>query len=71
MAQLFSLGDVARMLSLPQHRISYAITNQLVAEPTLRIGGKRIFNESDLSHLASYFGVAVVAVERSDQKGCE
>jgi hypothetical protein len=57
MAQFYSSGEVARILSVPIHRIDYAITNQMIGGSAMRIGGKRIFAESDLSRLAAYFGV--------------
>jgi hypothetical protein len=68
MTHFYSMGDVARLLSIPQHRISYAISNQKVAEPSSqRVAGKRVFSDSDLARIAKYFGVN--AVTDNNQKG--
>jgi hypothetical protein len=71
MTQLYSLGDVARLLSIPQHRISYAISNQMVAESAMRVAGKRVFTDKDLVRIASYFGVQVTESKNEVQKGEE
>jgi hypothetical protein len=69
MAHFYSSGEVARILSVPLHRIDYAITNQMVEDSTMRIGGKRIFTELDLSRLAAYFGVTLAEKSQSDVRG--
>ena len=69
MAQFYSSGEVARILSVPLHRIDDAITHQMVEDSTMRIGGKRIFTESDLSRLAAYFGVSRADTAKSDVRG--
>lgn len=69
MATYYSSGDVARTLAIPQHKITYAISNQIIADSTLRIGGKRIFTEADLSRLAAYFGVTLAETSKSDVRG--
>ncbi len=57
MKQLFSTGEVARILGIPQHRIVYAITANKVTEAKFHFLGKRCFDPNDLHRLAKHFGV--------------
>jgi hypothetical protein len=57
MKQHFLLGEAARLLKRKPYQIQYALTTGLVEEPTLRIGGKRVFQREDLHRLATHFGV--------------
>ena len=57
MKQHFLLGEAAKILGLKAYQLSYAISIGLIAEPELWIGGKRIFQRSDLQRLAKHFGV--------------
>ena len=52
-----SLGEVAKLLRVKPYRIGYALSSGLVAEPTIRIANKRIFQTADVHRLAHYFGV--------------
>jgi DNA-binding transcriptional MerR regulator len=50
--ELYLLGEVARRLMCPPHRIVYLLTSGKVPEPALRIGGRRVFTEEDIKRLA-------------------
>lgn len=50
-AELFSLGDIARMLAVKPHRILYALSVGAVAEPALRVAGKRLWNAAEVSEV--------------------
>jgi hypothetical protein len=50
--ELFSLGDVARMLAVKPHRILYLISVGSVAEPALRVAGKRLWNHAEIAALS-------------------
>ena len=59
------LGDVAQLLGVKRYRISYALVNGLVPEPTTRISNKRIFEQKDIERLAEHFGVELKTKERT------
>ena len=54
---LMTLGEVAKVLGVKPHRITYALSNGLVEEPALRIANRRVFQADDLDRLAQLFGV--------------
>lgn len=56
MQQIFSTGQVARMLGIRPHQIEYALSSRQLLEPALRFAGKRVFTEKDVQRAASYFG---------------
>lgn len=56
--QHYLLAEVARLLGVRPHQIAYALTNGLVEEPRLRIGGRRVFLPEDVRTLARHFGVS-------------
>ena len=68
MTQLYSSGDVADRLSIPQYKLLYAIENDMVADATLRVGGKRIFTDDDLQRLAEHFQVVIRCDENDKEK---
>jgi DNA-binding transcriptional MerR regulator len=47
----YSLGDVARILGVPQHRIVYLLQSGQARE-SMRLGGRRAFTFDDLFHIA-------------------
>ena len=57
MKKLYSTGEVARILGIPQHRIVYAITANKVTETKFHFLGKRCFDPNDVRRLAKHFGV--------------
>ena len=63
------LADAARRLGVKPYQITYAITNNLVAD-VARVGNRRIFRSDDLDRLADHFGVKIKddSIEREDSK---
>ena len=57
MDQLFSAGQVARLLGLPAHRISYAHASLALAEPARRILNKRMYSAAEVRAVAAHFNV--------------
>jgi hypothetical protein len=57
MIQIFSTGDVARLLQIPAHRIAYAISTGALPEPEQRIANQRCFNCDEIQNVAKHFGV--------------
>lgn len=53
--QHYSLKEVAKIVGVKAHRISYAVSNGYLAEPAERITNRRIFTESDLQAAKKYF----------------
>ncbi len=47
---LYSLGEAARELGEPMHRIDYLVRVGAVV-PTFRVGGRRLFTDDDLARL--------------------
>jgi DNA-binding transcriptional MerR regulator len=57
MRQLYSTGDVARLLGIRQHRIDFAISSGHVPDAKHRFLGKRCFDLHDIQRIAKHFGV--------------
>ena len=57
------LGDVAKLLGVKRHQITYALANGFVNEPEMRIARHRVFQPEDVARLAEHFGVDAQAVE--------
>ena len=53
--QYYLLNEIATIVGVKAHRISYAIGNGYLPEPTERINNKRLFSPEDLRVAASYF----------------
>ncbi|HJN11584.1 MAG TPA: hypothetical protein QF564_23075 [Pirellulaceae bacterium] len=53
--ELFSTGQVARLLGIPIHRVIYAHTSGKVQEPSLWFMGKRAYSDDDVNRVAAYF----------------
>lgn len=51
--ELFSLGDVARLLVVKPHRILYLLSVGAVAEPALRVAGKRLWAHEEIAALSA------------------
>jgi DNA-binding transcriptional MerR regulator len=64
MPELFLLSDVARLLDCKPHQIVYLLTSRQVAEPALRIGGRRVFTQEDMERLE------VVLEQKQKGKSC-
>ena len=55
--RLFTTGEVARLLGVKQHRITYAITSGYLHDTKVQFAGKRCFDNNDVKKIAAYFGV--------------
>ena len=55
MTQHYSLKEVAKIVGVKAHRISYAVSNGYIAEPEERITNRRMFTEADLLAAKKYF----------------
>lgn len=59
--ELYSLGDVARLLAVKPHRILYALSVGAVAEPALRVAGKRLWNAAEVAALSEVLKIQTAA----------
>jgi hypothetical protein len=57
MQKLYSTGQIAQRLGIPQHRIAYAISNNYVPDAKFYFLNKRCFDLSDIRRIANHFGV--------------
>lgn len=48
----FTLKDVAAILNVAPHKITYLITSRQADEPALRIGNVRVWTEDEVSLLS-------------------
>jgi MerR HTH family regulatory protein len=67
MLQLYSTGELARLLGVPAHRIEYAHATGHLDEPRLRFVGKRAYDGDDVRRVAAYFGVEVAGTGCSEK----
>jgi len=49
---LATIGEIARRLSVPTHRVEYIIASRGI-RPTSRAGNARVFSEADVKFIAS------------------
>jgi len=49
--QLYTIGDVARIIDVPQHRITYLMQRGRASE-SFRLAGRRVFTQRDIDHIA-------------------
>lgn len=52
LANLFTIGEIARRLGCQPSRIDYAIRSRNI-EPAGRVGNLRVFSEANVEHIAS------------------
>ena len=57
MEDIYSTGQVAKMLGIQRHRIEYAIVTGLLPEAKFRFLDKRCFTATDIQRMADYFDV--------------
>jgi hypothetical protein len=57
MEQIFSTGQVAKLLGIARHKIEYAIVNGHLPEARFRFLDKRCFDDADIQRMAEYFNV--------------
>jgi len=53
--ELNTIKDVSLKLGVAVHVIQYAHASGKLAEPPLRLAGKRIYSKSDYDRVAEYF----------------
>ena len=51
----YSLKEVAKIVGVKAHRISYAISNGYLPEPAQRVTNRRLFSTADLQAALVYF----------------
>ncbi len=74
MPQLFSMGQLARLLDIPAHRIEYAHASGRLGEPSLRFLGKRAYDAADVRRVALHFGVTLdeaTLINDEQEKTCD
>ena len=59
--ELFALGDVARLLDVKPHRILYLLSTRAVAEPALRVAGRRLWNDAEIAALSEILKLQTAA----------
>jgi hypothetical protein len=57
--KFFVLGEVAKLLVIKPHKITYALTSGHVPEPEMRLGNKRVFATEDVERIARHLRVAM------------
>jgi hypothetical protein len=57
MENIYSTGQVAKLLGIARHKIEYAIVTGLLPEAKFRFLDKRCFTATDIHYMAEYFGV--------------
>ena len=57
MTDIYSTGQVARMLGLRPYQLEYAHANAHLAEPAFRFVGKRVYDPADVRRVAVHFGL--------------
>lgn len=57
--KLYSTVDLARLLGVAEHRLSYALRVGKVPEPNLKVAGKRLFTQEEARRISEYFGVDI------------
>ena len=66
--QLFSIGEIARLVGVARHRIEYSVSNGSIPEP-MRVANKRIFSIDEAQKIADYFGVNMKIGDVADKGG--
>jgi hypothetical protein len=69
-AELFALGDVARILATKPHRILYALSVGSASEPRLRVAGKRLWTMAEIASLAEVLKLQM-AVQDERERGID
>lgn len=59
MENIYSTGQVAKMLGIARHKIEYGIVSGHISEARFRFLDKRCFDGDDIQRMAEYFGVEV------------
>jgi len=65
---LFTLGEVARLVSVAPYRISYAIAVGALPDTETRFANKRCFTSEDVERIARHFRAETAVEGRSPRK---
>ena len=68
MGTLWTLGKVAEVLDVPEHRIQYLFRSRKVPE-VRRVGGRRVFTLGDVQGIAEVLERKQAKVRKTAQKG--
>ena len=60
----YSLGDVAKILNVPAHRIVYLLQSGRAAE-SMRLAGRRVFRIEDVERIAELMNIELMAQVRA------
>jgi DNA-binding transcriptional MerR regulator len=71
MSQTMSLKDAAALLGVKAYKIEYRLAHGLVAEPTMRVAGRRVFTSEDVQRLAKHFGKTMPSAETAAEPAAE
>ncbi len=52
---MYSIGEVAKAINVPAHRLKYALASGTLKEPRRRLNGRRCFSGADLERVRRYF----------------
>lgn len=55
--ELFTIADVSKKLNVRPHRVAYLFMTRKLAEPRLRLGGRRVFTNGDAKRVAKALGL--------------
>lgn len=65
----YLLNEVARLVGVRGHRISYAITNGHLPEPEERLNNHRLFTEADVVRIKKFFADRQAEAARKEANG--
>ena len=66
MAEPWTLGEIAEMLDIPEHRIQYLFRSRKVPD-VRRIGGRRVFTREDVQRVVAALGMPYPSVPPTEQ----
>jgi len=55
--ELYTIADVSKRLNVRPHRVAYLFLTRKLAEPRLRLGGRRVFTNGDARRVAKALGL--------------
>lgn len=67
MEQIYSTGQVARILGIQGYQIAYAINTRQIAEASFRFLDKRCFTTKDIGRIADHFGMTRCAPNPNEE----
>jgi len=66
MSEPWTLGELAEMLNVPEHRIHYLFRSRKIPD-VARVGGRRIFAEDDLRRVVDALGMPYPSAPSREQ----